>query len=80
MCLRLRELVRQRRIRSVNSGEAISVIFAVKSHNGFATVREMTYTSQHCCDKQWTAKWPYIANVVFRIVKIMMNEVAFAGF
>jgi len=23
----------------------------VKSHNGFATVREMMYTSQHCCDK-----------------------------
>jgi len=23
----------------------------VKSHNGFATVREIKYTSQHCCDK-----------------------------
>ena len=25
--------------------------------------------------KQWTTKWPYIANAVFRIVKIMVNEV-----
>jgi len=23
----------------------------VKSHDGFAAVREMKYTSQHCCDK-----------------------------
>jgi len=22
-----------------------------KSHNGFATAREMKHTSQHCCDK-----------------------------
>jgi len=37
-------------IQSVNLVEAISVLLA-KSHNGFATVREMMYTSQHCCDK-----------------------------
>jgi len=30
--------------------------------------------------KQWTAKWPYIANFVFRIAKIMVNKVTFAGF
>jgi len=54
MCLR--ELLRQRRIRSVNLGEAISVIFLVKSHNGFATVREMMYTSQHCYDKTMDGK------------------------
>jgi len=29
----------------------------------------MKYTSKQCCDKQWTAKWPYIANAVFRIVR-----------
>jgi len=29
----------------------ISVILVVKPHIGFATVREMKYTSQHCCDK-----------------------------
>jgi len=37
-------------IQSVNLGEAISVLLA-KSHNGFATVGEMKYTSQHCCVK-----------------------------
>ena len=30
---------------------AILVLFGVKTHNGFATVREMKYTSHHCCDK-----------------------------
>jgi len=30
--------------------------------------------------KQWTAKWPYIANAVFWIVKMMVKEVTFAGF
>jgi len=42
---------------------------AVKAHYAFTTVREMKYTSQHCCDKKWTANWPYIANAVFRIVQ-----------
>jgi len=37
----------------------------VKSHNNLAAAREVKYISQHCCDKQWTRKWPYIANVVF---------------
>jgi len=60
MCLR--ELVRW--IQSVKLGEAISIIFASQSHNGFATVLHNTAVT-----KQWMAKWPYIANVVFRIVK-----------
>ena len=30
---------------------AISVIFGSQFHNGFATVREMKYTSPHCSDK-----------------------------
>jgi len=29
--------------------------------------------------KQWTEKWPYIAKVVFWIVKIIVNEVVFAA-
>ena len=29
--------------------------------------------------KQWTAKWPHVANVVFRIVKNLMIKVTFAG-
>jgi len=33
----------------------------------FVTVGGMKYTSQNGCKKQWTAKWPYIANAVFRI-------------
>jgi len=32
-------------------------------------VKRMKHTSKHCCDKKWTAKWPYIANAVFRIVQ-----------
>jgi len=29
----------------------------------------MKYISQHCVTKQWTSKWPYITNAVFRIVQ-----------
>jgi len=30
--------------------------------------------------KQWTIKWPYIVNVVYRIVcKIMVNKITFVG-
>ena len=32
-------------------GEAISVIFGIQAPYGFTTVREMKYTSQHCCGK-----------------------------
>jgi len=41
----------------------------VNSHNDFPTVREMKHTSQQCCDQTIDTKWPYIANVVFRIVQ-----------
>jgi len=30
--------------------------------------------------KQWTPKWPYIANAVFQIFKIMVKKVTFVGF
>jgi len=40
----------------------------------------MKYTSWYCCDKQWTTKWLYIANVVFRIVQNYGEKVAFIGF
>jgi len=31
--------------------------------------------------KEWTTKWPYIANGVFsRIVKMLVNKVTFVGF
>jgi len=29
----------------------------------------MKYTLQNCCDKTMDDKWPYVANVVFRIVQ-----------
>jgi len=50
----------------------------VMSHNGFATVREMKYTSQHCCDKTTDDKIPlHRANLVFRIVQ---NYGEYTGF
>jgi len=30
--------------------------------------------------KRFTTKWPYIANALFRIVKIMVNKVSFLKF
>jgi len=30
--------------------------------------------------KQWTTKWPYIANAVFELQKIMVNKVTFVSF
>ena len=30
--------------------------------------------------KEWTTKWPYIANAVFRIIEMMVNKLAFVGF
>jgi len=39
-----------------------------KSHNGFAPVTKRS-TSQNCLTKQWTTKWPNIANVAFRIAQ-----------
>jgi len=41
----------------------------VKSHNVLATVRGIKYISQTAVTKQWAAKWPFIANAVFRIVQ-----------
>ena len=32
-------------------GQTISMIFGSQTHNGFAIVREMKDTSQHCCEK-----------------------------
>jgi len=42
----------------------------MKSHNnGFATVRGRSILNNTALTKQWTAKWPYKANALFRIVK-----------
>jgi len=51
-------------------GEQFQKYLQVKSHNGFAIVkRKMKYTSQHYCDNAMGEKWPYIANVIFRIAQ-----------
>jgi len=42
---------------------------AVKSHNGFATVRGMKYTSQDCCDKTMEDNMALYRECCFRIVK-----------
>jgi len=57
----------QGRTQPVSLGGDFSNIW--KSHYGFITIREMKYTSQHRCDKNWTAKRCNIANAVFRIVR-----------
>jgi len=41
----------QGRIQPVRLGVRYQQYLVVKSHNGFATVREMKCTSQHCWDK-----------------------------
>jgi len=35
----------------------------------------MKYTSEHCCDKQWTAIWPYIANAFFELFEIIVKKI-----
>jgi len=58
--------------------------FAVKSHYRFTTESEMKYSLLHntAVTKQWTEKWPYNANVIFRYVayKIMVKKVTLDGF
>ena len=44
------------------AGGRFQYYLAVKSLKGFATVREMKYTSQHCCDKTMDDRIAIIAN------------------
>jgi len=44
------------RIQPVSLGGAFQQYLVVKSHNGFAAVREMMYTLQHCSDKTMNDK------------------------
>jgi len=41
----------------------------VKSHNGFAAVREMKNTSQHCCDKTMDGKMALYRECCFQDCK-----------
>ena len=65
-------------------GRSVSIYLVVKCHNGFAALRRIKFSAFHntAVTKQWTTKWPYIANAAFRIVKIMVNKVtiAYPGF
>jgi len=55
---------KQRRIQTERwGGSDFSNILVVKSHCGFSVLHNTAVT------KLLTAKWPYIANAVFRIVK-----------
>jgi len=54
---------------------------AVKSRYGYSNVREIKYTlHSSAVTKQRTAKWPYIANAVFRIVQNHGGKSYFVGF
>jgi len=61
----------QGRIKPVSLGGRFQLYLEIKSHCGFTTVREMKYSllDNTAVTKQVTAKWPDIANAVFRIVK-----------
>jgi len=68
-CFLLEECcVDQGHIQPVWLGGGFSILGS-KSHNGFATVREMKYIHYTTVCKQWTTGWPYVANAVFRMVK-----------
>jgi len=55
------------RASKVRGGGRFQYYLVIKSHNSFATVREMKYHNT-AVTKQWTTKCPYIANGVFRIL------------
>ena len=50
------------RIQPVSLGGAFQQYLVVKSHNGFAAVREMMYTLQHCSDKTMNDKMALYRN------------------
>jgi len=51
----------------------------VKSRCGYVTVREMKYTSQHCCDKLMDGKMTLSQMLFSEFFKIMVNELTFVG-
>jgi len=60
----------------------ISVIFGCQESLTTSSLLQETGSILHntAVTKQWTSKWPYIAIVVFRIVKIMVKKVIFVRF
>ena len=75
--------VNQGRIQPVRlgGGGRFQWYLVVKTHTSFATVREIKYTSQHCCDKTMDDKNSLISRMFFsELYKIMVNKVTFVGF
>jgi len=56
--------LQQGRIQSVWLEGAISMILGDKSHNVLATVREIKYTSKHCCNKTMDDKMTLLFQLV----------------
>jgi len=53
---------------------------AVKAHYAFTTVREMKYTSQHCCDKTMDGKLALYREALFRNVQNHSERSCFRTF
>jgi len=64
------------RISPVSLGGEISVIqyLANKSHYGFNTVRQMKYSSQHCCDKTMNGQIALYRECCFPVFRIVKNH------
>ena len=69
-------------IQPVSFGVVILVIFGCQESLITSSLLQETWSKLHntAVTKQWTSKWPYIANAVFRIVKIMVKKVIFVRF
>jgi len=67
---------------SMVRGGDISDISLVKSHYCVTTVRDMKYTTQHCCDKAADGKMMALkSRMLFsELYQIMVNKVIFVGF
>ena len=71
----------QGRIQPVSLEGAISVIVGIQaSFWVHYCKRDETILHSTAATKQWTAEWAYIANIVFRNEKIMVNKRTFVGF
>jgi len=60
---------RQGRIQPVSIGGTISVLVGSQVLLRVHYIRQMKYSSQHCCDKTMDGKCPYIVNTVSQIVQ-----------
>jgi len=71
----------QGRIQPVSLGGAISVIFGSQVSLRVHSVKEMKYTSQHCCDKTVDGKMALYRECCFlNCSKIIVKKVTFVGF